>query len=145
MAMEMHEANRRYWDRLSPDWKALRDRDGLWRRCAGEPELAFAGEALALIRAYCGDLHGQDVCVVGSGDNYAAFALAGLGGNVTSTDISGRQLDVARERSRQLGLDITFVRADAADLAPLPDERFDLVCSTNGFFVCISRTAETVD
>lgn len=141
MTIEMHEANRRYWDGLSADWKALRDRDGLWRRCAGEPELAFAGEALSLIHAYCGDLHGQDVCVVGSGDNYAAFALAGLGASVTSTDISGRQLDVARERSRQLGLDIAFVQADAAGLAPLPDQRFDLVCSSNGFFVWIAQPA----
>jgi SAM-dependent methyltransferase len=141
MAIEMHEANRRYWDQLSSHWKALRDRDGLWRRCATEPDLAFAGGALALIRAFCGDLQGREVCVVGSGDNYAAFALAGLGATVTSTDISGRQLDVARERARQLGLDIAFVRADAADLSPLQDEGFDLVCSTNGFFVWISQPA----
>ena len=135
----MHEANRRYWDALSPRWRELRDRDGLWTRCAGEPDLAFEGKALALIRATCGNLTGKAACVIGGGDAYAAFALAGLGARVTATDISQGQLDIARQRADQLGLDIDFVRADAADLAPLPDEAFDLVCSTNGFFVWIAR------
>lgn len=135
----MHEANRRHWDALSPRWRELRDRDGLWTRCAAEPELAFEGEALSMIGAYCGDLTGKAACVIGSGDAYAAFALAGLGARVTATDISQGQLDVARQRADQLRLDIDFIRADAADLAPLPDDAFDLVCSTNGFFVWIAR------
>jgi len=138
---DIHEANRRYWDDLASDWQALRDRDGLWRRCAQEPELAFEGGALELILSCCGDLAGTEACVIGSGDNYAAFALAGLGARVTSTDISQRQLDIAHVRAGHLGLDIDFVRADAAGLAPLPDNAFDLVCSTNGFFVWISQPA----
>jgi 2-polyprenyl-3-methyl-5-hydroxy-6-metoxy-1,4-benzoquinol methylase len=55
-------------------------------------EVAFVGRALELIRAYCRDLAGREVCVIGSGDNYAAFALAGLGARVTSTDVSEQQL-----------------------------------------------------
>jgi SAM-dependent methyltransferase len=137
----MHDANRQYWDALSPRWRELRDRDGLWSRCATEPELAFEGEALALIRSYAGDLAGKTACVIGSGDNYAAFALAGMGARVTSTDVSQGQLDVAAQRAEHLGLDIDFVRADAADLASVPDNAFDLVCSTNGFFVWISQPA----
>lgn len=137
----MHEANRRYWDALSSNWKALRERDNLWQRCPTEPELAFEGGALDTIRTVCRDLTGKSVCVIGSGDNYAAFALAGMGAQVTSTDISQRQLDVARERAQSLDLDIDFVRTDAANLAPLPSEAFDLVCSTNGFFVWIAQPA----
>ncbi len=137
----MHETNRHYWDRLSPRWRELRDRDGLWRRCTTEPGLAFEGEALAMIRRYAGDLTGKAACVIGSGDAYAAFALAGLGADVTATDISQGQLDVAAQRAEQLGLDISFVQADAADLVSLPDDAFDLVCSTNGFFVWISQPA----
>ena len=136
---DTHEANRRYWDDLASDWQQLTDRDGLWRRCAQEPELAFEGDALALIRSWCNDMTGKEVCVIGSGDNYAAFALAGLGARVTSTDISQRQLDIAEDRAGQLGLDIRFTRADAAELVPLPDDTYDLVCSTNGFFVWISQ------
>ena len=41
-----HEANRRHWDAAAAAWRELRERDGLWKRCASEPELAFEGEAL---------------------------------------------------------------------------------------------------
>ena len=83
----------------------------------------------------------SSACVIGSGDNYAAFALAGLGAAVTAVDISEEQLNVARERARQLELSMSFVRADAADLSDLPDASFDLVCSTNGFYVWITGTS----
>jgi len=140
--IDRHEANRRYWDRLSDDWKALRERDGLWRHCSDHPELAFQGAALYLIRTFCGDLQGQRALVIGSGDNYAAFALAGMGAAVTSSDISLRQLDVARQRAVILGLPIKFVRADAAGLDGIPDNAFDLVFSSNGFFVWIAELAQ---
>lgn len=136
---EMHEANRRYWDTNAESWQQLRDQDELWRRCPAQPELGFAGAALELILGLVGELRGKDVCVIGSGDNYAAFALAGLGAKVTSTDISAQQLAVASERAQQLGLDIRFVCADAADLAAVGGEAFDLVCSSNGFFVWIAE------
>ena len=139
--MDMHEANRRYWDGAATGWKELRERDGLWRQCPGNPELAFSGAAFDLIRSFCGCLEGKRALVLGSGDNYAAFGLAGLGATVTSTDISQRQLDVAHERSRQLDLQIEFVRADAADLSDVLSASFDLVCSTNGFFVWIAELA----
>src|SRR5262249_3453370 len=106
--------------------------------CASEPELAFEGEALQQIRRFYSDLSGRQVCVIGSGDNYAAFALAGLGAQVTSVDISERQLEVAEGRARTLGLAIHFVRADASGLAACRQGRFDIVVSTNGFFVWVS-------
>jgi SAM-dependent methyltransferase len=134
----MHAANRKYWDATAPSWQALRDRDGLWRKCSIQPDLAFDGQALELIRAFLGELQGKPACVIGSGDNYAAFALAGLGARVTSVDISAQQLQVAARRAGSLGLEIEFVRADAADLALIPGDTFDLVCSSNGFFVWIA-------
>jgi ubiquinone/menaquinone biosynthesis C-methylase UbiE len=136
-----HEANRRHWDNIAVTWRELRDRDGLWKRCAVDPELAFEGEAFGQIRRFYPDLHGRRACVIGSGDNYAAFALAGLGARVTSVDISQRQLDVAEDRARMLGLDLAFVRADATELNALEQTGFDLVVSTNGFFVWISDPA----
>jgi SAM-dependent methyltransferase len=138
---EHHEANRRYWDDAAEGWRELRDRDGLWKRCVVEPEVAFEGDALEQIRQFHPDLQGRRACVIGSGDNYAAFALAGLGARVTSVDISQRQLDIAAERARALGVDLRFVRADAADLGALGQGDYDLVVSTNGFFVWISDPA----
>jgi SAM-dependent methyltransferase len=135
----MNQANQRYWDAMAPDWQKLRDQDQLWQQCPQQPELAFDGESLAMIRQFVGDLQDKQACVVGSGDNYAAFALAGMGARVTSTDISARQLAVARERAGQLGLDITFVQGDATILEGIGEGVFDLVCSSNGFFVWIAE------
>ncbi|MDE2742808.1 MAG: methyltransferase domain-containing protein [Gemmatimonadota bacterium] len=133
-----HDSNRRHWNEAAKQWEELRDKDGLWQRCPNEPDLGFAGGALQLIREVAGNISGKDVCVIGSGDNYAAFALAGMGANVTSIDISEQQLEVAARRAEQLGLSMAFVQADAADLKSIGDEGFDLVCSSNGFFVWIA-------
>jgi SAM-dependent methyltransferase len=135
---EAHEANRRFWDRRVDEWREIRDRDGLLLRLASEPERAFEGSAFQQIEQAMERLAERDGCVIGSGDNYAAFALAGCGGNVTSGDIAQRQLDVAAERALQLGLTIDCVRSDASSLTPILDECFDLVVPTNGFFVWIS-------
>lgn len=138
-ALVKHQSNQRFWDLLASDWQKLREQDGLWRLCPAQPELAFEGEALPMIRLYCGDLQGKRACVIGSGDNYAAFALAGMGAHVISVDISDQQLDVARERSRALGLEISFIQTDAATLAGVEENIFDLVFSSNGFFVWIAE------
>lgn len=135
---EMHEVNRRRWEATAAGYQQLAEADGAWRRCPQEPEVAFEGQALETIRECAGDLTGKKVCVVASGDNYAAFALAGLGAEVTSTDISDKQLQKAASRAAELGLQIRFVQADAADLGALEESSFDLVCSTNGFFVWLA-------
>ena len=134
----MHESNRRYWNEVAAWWERLEVEGGIWERCPAEPELAFAGGALGLVRDAAGDVGGKDVCVVGSGDNLVSFAFAGMGANVTSVDISDRRLAVAAERAKRLGLPITFVQADAADLSLISQEEFDLVFSSNGFFVWIA-------
>ena len=135
---EMHETNRQRWNEDSSWWRELRDKDGLWRRCPEEPELGFDAGALELLQEATGGVASKDACVVGSGDNYVAFALAGAGANVTSVDISEAQLGTAAERARELDLSISFVRSDASDMRDLEDSSFDLVCSSNGFFVWIS-------
>lgn len=134
----MHQANRRYWNEAADWWERLEEEGGLWQRCPTEPGLAFDGGALGLIHDVAGSMSDKDVCVVGSGDNHAAFAFAGMGANVTSVDISDRRLAVASKRAAHLGLPITFVQADAADLSHIPNAEFDLVFSSNGFFVWIS-------
>lgn len=134
---EIHEANRKRWNEMAGDWEDRLNREGLWRRCHKEPGLAFDAGALETIREMMVTLRGRRVCVIGSGDNLAAYALGGLGARVTSTDISEERLKLAADRAEALGLSIDFVRSDAANLDSLPDSGFDLVCSTNGFFVWI--------
>jgi ubiquinone/menaquinone biosynthesis C-methylase UbiE len=136
---KVHKINRKYWDASTPEWQKLDEDD--WRKCSQQPEIAFEGNTLETIKEFAGELHRKCVCIIGSGDNYAAFALAGLGAEVTSTDISDKRLKVADQRARILGLNIQFVRSDAADLANIPSDKFDLICSTNGFFVWIADLA----
>ena len=87
-----------------------------------------------------GDLRGRRACVLESGDNLAAFALAGLGARVTSVDISQAQLDVAAERASANGLDIEFVRADVCEL-DLPDAQFDVVYTGGHIAVWVADLA----
>ncbi len=134
----IHEANRQLWNDQVATWEERSNREGRWHRCHKDPDLAFEGGALQLIQTVCGRLSNKKACVIGSGDNMAAFALAGLGAQVTSTDISEEQLATGSRRAEQLSLSISFVRSDAACQESLADSSFDLVCSTNGFFVWIA-------
>ena len=99
----MHQANRRYWNKVAERWERLEEEGGLWQRCPCEPDLAFAGSALELVREVAGTITGKDVCVVGSGDNHATFAFSGMGANVTSVDVSERRLAVASKRAETSG------------------------------------------
>ena len=101
----------------------MHDRRGTWRIAHEQPEAVLIEQELQLI----GDVRDRDVCVLGSGDNLAVFAFAGMGAHVTSVDISSEQLAVARRRATDLGLSITFVEADVTDLSFLECSQFDIV------------------
>ncbi|HOQ27944.1 MAG TPA: hypothetical protein PLH36_04310, partial [Armatimonadota bacterium] len=64
-----HEANRKGWDAVSPIWQAGIEQHGVWHRCHREPELVLRPEE----RRYLGDVAGQEICVLGSGDNLVVF------------------------------------------------------------------------
>ena len=130
----MHEANRKGWDAASPHWQAMIEERVDWRKCPDDPTIALSREELD----HLGDVSGRDVCVLGSGDNLVVFALAGMGARVTSVDISQKQLDTASERAAELGLDVSFARADVVDLSPLEDEIFDLVYTGGHVAVWVS-------
>jgi SAM-dependent methyltransferase len=118
-----HQANRTFWDASTEWWKEREDRRGLWMRAPQEPRLVLSTAEMR----YVADIQGVEVCVLGSGDNEVAFALAGLGGRVTSVDISARRLAVAADRARTLDLSLRFVQADVTDLSVLADDSFGLV------------------
>src|SRR5215211_5794434 len=105
--MKPHEANQAFWDASTGWWKEKEDQRGLWMKAHKEPSLVLSQAEMPFVK----DVAGKDVCVLGSGDIEVAFALAGLGGHVTSIDISERRLDVAADRARTLGLQLTFLQA----------------------------------
>ena len=132
--MKQHEANRAFWDASTNWWKQQEDERGLWLRAHQNPSLILSPSGMPFVK----DVDGKDVCVLGSGDNEVAFALVGLGGRVTSVDISQRRLGVAAERARTLGLHLSFLQADVTDLSALEDGSFDLVYTGGHMSVWIS-------
>ena len=131
---EKHEANRKGWDAISDQWQAMIEQRVDWRKCPTDPTIALSREELE----HLGDVSGKDAIVLGSGDNLVVFALAGMGARVTSVDISQKQVDTAAERAAELGLEITFVRADVVDLSSLEDGSFDLVYTGGHVAVWVS-------
>lgn len=134
MTNELHEANRRRWDAGSEQWARGADSRGLWRRCPSEPELVLSPKELQHL-AHVGN---KRVAVLGSGDNQVVFALAGLGATVTSVDISQNQLDVADRRAHELGLPVSFLRADVTDLSSIDSDAFDIVYTGGHVAVWVS-------
>ena len=120
---EIHQANKKRWDASAKNWAENADSRGIWQKCHEDPSLVFSNELLFYLKGV-GD---KRVCVLGSGDNEAVFALTGLGADVTSVDISAEQLAYAKERSEKLGLEIEFLQSDVTDLSALKDGSFDVV------------------
>ena len=133
--MKYHKANKKHWDRISSDWARMHDRRGDWQKVHNQPHLVFLDRELEIL----GPVDNQNVCVLGSGDNLAVFALAGMGANVTSVDISPEQLKTASKRADSLGLEVKFIEADVANLNSLGDEEFDIVYTGGHVAVWVSN------
>ena len=103
-------------------------------RCHQDSTLVLSPAEMSFVK----NVQGKDVCVLGSGDNEVVFALAGMGGKVTSVDISERRLEIAEERARTLQLKVTFLRADVTDLESIGDSSFDLVYTGGHMSVWVS-------
>ncbi|MCM1569757.1 MAG: class I SAM-dependent methyltransferase [Roseburia sp.] len=106
-----------------------------------EPTSAFHPSVYQMINKYIPELHGKKVLLPSSGDNHAAFAFALLGAEVTSTDISERQLEFAQEIADKKNLNIRFICDDTTQLSNIEDNSFDLVYTSNGTHTWIADIA----
>jgi ubiquinone/menaquinone biosynthesis C-methylase UbiE len=134
MTNQFHEANRRRWNAGWASWAHRADKRGIWKKCHLDPSLALHSAELE----WLSDIAGKKAAVLGSGDNEVVFALAGLGANVTSIDISELEIEVARSRAVALGLQVDFVRADVLDLSEVPDATFDVIYTGGHVAVWVS-------
>ncbi len=114
------------------DWYQSLRIDEKIEKLVKEPSNAFHPEVHQLINKYMPDLHEKKVLLPSSEDNHAAFAFALLGAEVTSADISEKQLEHAQEIADNLNLDIRFVCDDTTQLSNIKDSCFDLVYTSNG-------------
>lgn len=122
-----------WWDGVSDsDWyRSLRTEERV-SRLQADPASAFHPAVFELIRKYLPDLKNLRVLLPSSGDNHAAFALAMMGAQVTSADISERQLENAEKISCRWKLDVEFVCDNTMGLSKFDDGTFDLVYTSNG-------------
>jgi SAM-dependent methyltransferase len=78
-----------------------------------------------------GDVNGLDVVELGCGTAYFSAWLAKLGARPVGVDITPVQLETARRRMAESGLEFPLLEADAGETG-LPSESFDLVISEYG-------------
>ncbi len=133
-----HKANQIRWEHASASWARGAESRGLWRSAYSNSAAVLLAEELAIL----GDIRGKSVCVLGSGDNQAVFAFAGLGAVVTSVDISQKQLDVARQRAETLRASVKFVCADVSNLKAIAANSFDIVYTGGHVAVWVSELAK---
>jgi ubiquinone/menaquinone biosynthesis C-methylase UbiE len=108
------ERRRRIWEREAPRYDRM---IVLW-------EKILFGEGR---RWVCSRAQGEVLEVaIGTGRNLAFYPE---GVRLTGIDLSPAMLDLARERARELGMEVDLREGDAQDL-PFPDESFDTVVCT---------------
>ncbi|MBO4305597.1 MAG: class I SAM-dependent methyltransferase [Clostridia bacterium] len=128
-----------YWNETSDsEWySSLRTYERIGR-IKEKPESAFHPAVNELIRKYAPDMRGRRVLLPSSGDNHAAFAFSLMGAQVTSADISERQLENAAVIAERLGLEIEFICDDTMKLSKIRDGAYDMVYTSNGTLSWIS-------
>ncbi len=121
------------WNQISDSawYQSLRSDEKI-AELVREPTSAFHPAVYHLIKKYIPVLHGKEILLPSSGDNHAAFAFALMGAQVTSSDISEKQLEHAQEIADKLNLNIRFICDDTMRLFNIEDNRFDLVYTSNG-------------
>lgn len=114
------------------EWYQSLRTDDIIAKLVENPTSVFHKSVYNLINKYIPDLRNKKVLLPSSGDNHAAFAFALLGADVTSADISEKQLEHANAIADKLKLKINFVCDDTTQLSNIPDNSFDLVYTSNG-------------
>lgn len=122
-----------HWDKTADSawYQSLRTEEKI-EALLKEPAGAFHPAVWQMMRRFEPDLRGKKVLLPSSGDNHAAFALALLGAEVVSADISGKQLERAQAIAERRGWNIRFVQDDTARLDHIENDSFDLVYTSNG-------------
>ncbi len=134
----MNEVTKESWNQESDDWYRTYVSEKVLSAIGQDPSRAFPQKVYSMIRESYPDLRGTRVCVPSSGDNIAAFAFHLLGANVTSADLSERQLYNAQRIAQQKGWDIEFICDDSMELGRIKSDQYDLVYTSNGVHVWIS-------
>ena len=114
------------WDKI---WTETKDDTEFWWWVQREDEGVRGRKIVSYIEQYLGKISGLKTIEVGSGGGVYSFVLAKRGAFVTLLDYSKEALLCARRRFDSLGLSASFVCADALNLDPNLQEKFDVAMS----------------
>lgn len=123
------------WDSDSDYW--YKNMDIHISQIIENPQVAFPESVFEMLQNFFPSFEGIDVCVPSSGDNTAVYAFHLLGANVTSVDLSEKQIENGSRFAQKFNWDITFVCDDSTFLSKLKDKSFDLIYTSNGVHVWI--------
>lgn len=137
----MNEKTKQYWDDCSDEYYKSWYRGSDLDTIQNDLSHASPAETFEMIRRVFRDLRGKRVLVASSGDNGAVFGFHLLGAEVTSTDLSGRQLENAAKLAAAREWKIELSRADSMTLEGIADGEYDLVYTFNGVHVWINDLA----
>ena len=98
-----------HWNETSDsDWYKGYWTDEAIQTVIDNPSGAFHPTTFSLLTESVGNFKDKRILVPSSGDNHAVFAFHLLGANVTSADISQRQIENAKAIAEKHGWDIQF-------------------------------------
>src|SRR4051812_49027698 len=97
------------WDDWSGTWYKKYRTDEVILKIIKNPESVFHPTVYSMIKKAFPSLKGKRICVPSSGDNHAVFAFHLMGAQVTSTDISEKQLENGSIIAQKHGWDIEFI------------------------------------
>ena len=136
----MTNKNKISWNLGAEAYSKKFHKDEIIKGILKNPKQVFHPTTWEQIKRYVPEFSGKKICVPSSGDNHAVFAFAQLGAQVTSCDISEKQLENAYSVAKKYNLDnsIEFVCQDTMELDKIEDNTYDFVFTSNGVHVWIN-------
>ena len=114
------EEVQKFWNRVAQDWDIQVGEDGDSNRILNSDPVLWK---------FMGEVQGLRVLDAGCGTGYLTRKLAQKGALVTGVDLSPKMIEIAREKSQQIGVNIEFHVDSCSQLHCFDDAIFDLLVS----------------
>lgn len=134
----MEQKVKNAWNTWSNTWYQKYRTDDVINQIITNPSSAFPEEVFNMIMKYFVDLKNKKILVPSSGDNHAVYAFCLLGAQVTSCDISEKQIENSKLISDKHHWDINYICDDTMSLSKVKSKEYDLVYTSNGVHVWIN-------
>jgi len=98
----------------------------LWYKFGKPPWIIDQAQPDLIVAVNKGDVCGPTILDVGCGNGDNAIYLASCGFDVTAVDFSIKAIEIAKQKARKAGVEVTFIALDALKIGTL-NKKFDTV------------------